>query len=186
MSTPYEAVTNYFHAKDGNRPYLMRRAWAADATLEMVVRTQAIAFPAISKGLAAIENAVGRRFADDFENVYTFGLSLPAAKHRRHFPCHWLVGMSTKRNESIRVGCGRYDWHFTEDPSCLIERATFTIEAMVEMPATEIECIMGWVTALPYPWCTPVDALKSMPTDAALADVRRFLERAGPMEPEHR
>lgn len=185
MSTPYEAVTNYFHAKDGNRPYLMRRAWAADATLEMVVRTQAIAFPAISKGLAAIENAVGRRFADDFENVYTFGLSLPAAKHRRHFPCHWLVGMSTKRNESIRVGCGRYDWHFTEDPSCLIERATFTIEAMVEMPATELERIMCWVTALPYPWCTPADALKSMPTDSALADVRRFLERSRPIDPEH-
>lgn len=184
MASPYEAVTNYFHAKDGNRPYLMRRAFAEEATLELVVHTDAIAFPAMSKGLAAIENTVGRRFADDFENVYTFGLSLPEARHRRHFPCHWLVGMSAKRNGPIRVGCGRYDWHFNDDARCLIEHAIITIEAMVQLPATEIDRIMGWVSALPYPWCTPADALQTMPTDAALADVRRYLERAQPIAPD--
>ena len=186
MSSPYETISNYFHAKDGNRPYLMRRAFAEHATLELVVHTEAIAFPAKSIGLAAIENTVGRRFADDFENVYTFGLSLPEARHRRHFPCHWLVGMSGKRNGPIRVGCGLYDWHFTDDARCLVERAIFTIEAMVELPATEIDRIMGWVSALPYPWCTPADALQSMPTDAVLADVRRYLERALPIEQDRR
>lgn len=184
MASPYEAVTNYFHAKDGNRPFLMRRAYAENATLDMVVCTDSISFPTKSVGRAAIEDTVGRRFADDFENVYTFCLSKPEERHRRHFPCHWFVGMSGKRNGPIRVGCGRYDWHFTDDARCLIEHAVITIEHMVQVPATEIDRIMGWVSALPYPWCTPSDALKSMPTDAVLSDVRRYIERARPIAPE--
>ena len=31
MSSSLEAVSTYFHAKDGNRPFLMRRAFAEDA-----------------------------------------------------------------------------------------------------------------------------------------------------------
>jgi hypothetical protein len=37
MSSPFDAVNTYFLAKDGNRPFLMRRASAEDADLEMVV-----------------------------------------------------------------------------------------------------------------------------------------------------
>ncbi len=183
MPSPYDAVTNYFHAKDGNRPFLMRRAFTNDATLDMVVRTDAISFPGSGKGLAAIEDMVGRRFADDFENVYTFCLSRPDARHRRHFPCHWIVGMSKKRNGPIRVGCGRYDWYFTEDTRCLIERAVITIDTMQQLPATELDPIMGWLAALPYPWCTPADALAGMPAIAALAPVKEYLMSIRPIAP---
>ena len=109
MSSPFDAVSTYFFAKDGNCPHLMRRAFADDAELEMVVKTDAISFPEAATGVDAIENILGRRFADDFENVYTFGLTRPTAANRHHFPCHWLVGMSAKKNGPIRVGCGRYD-----------------------------------------------------------------------------
>lgn len=55
MPSPFEAISTYFHAKDGNRPFLMRRAFAEDVQLEMVVNTEAISFPSSAKGLGAIE-----------------------------------------------------------------------------------------------------------------------------------
>ena len=94
MPSPLDAVSTYYHAKDGNRPFLMRRAFAENVRLEMIVKTEAISFPGSAKGVAAIEEILGRRFANDFENVYTFGLARPPQANRHHFPCHWLVGMS--------------------------------------------------------------------------------------------
>jgi hypothetical protein len=55
----------------------MRRALAEHVQLEMVVKTEAISFPSSAKGVAAIEEILGRRFAKDFENVYTFCLTQP-------------------------------------------------------------------------------------------------------------
>ena len=77
MSSPYEAVSTYFYAKDGNRPVLMRRAFAPDVALEMIVKTEAISFPSSARGVEAVEEILCRRFANDFENVYTFCLARP-------------------------------------------------------------------------------------------------------------
>ena len=49
MSTPSDAVSSYILAKDGNRPFLVRRAVAEDAELETVVKTDAISFPSSAK-----------------------------------------------------------------------------------------------------------------------------------------
>ena len=62
----------------------------------MIANTDTISFPGEAKGLDALDNILVRRFADEFENIYTFALSRPTAAHRRHFPCHWLVAMSVK------------------------------------------------------------------------------------------
>ncbi|MES2571315.1 MAG: ABC transporter substrate-binding protein, partial [Verrucomicrobiota bacterium] len=43
------------HAKDENRPFLMRRAFTEDVRLEMVVKTEGISCPSSAKGVAAIE-----------------------------------------------------------------------------------------------------------------------------------
>src|SRR5262249_12726802 len=160
-STPFDAVSAYFHAKDGNRPFLMRRAFTPDVELEMVVKTEGISFPSSAKGLAEVEDVLGRRFANDMENVYTFCLSRPTDAHRHHFPCHWLVGMSAKNNGPIRVGSGRYDWFFTEDSRCLVRRLIITIDVMQIFPASSIDTIMGWLTGLDYPWCTPEEMLET-------------------------
>ena len=70
MPTPAKAISTYIHAKDGNRPYSMRLAFAKAATLEMIVKTEAIAFPPSAKGLDSITDILVRRFAREFENVY--------------------------------------------------------------------------------------------------------------------
>jgi hypothetical protein len=184
MSSPFQAVSTYFLAKDGNRPFLMRRAFAEGAELKVVVNTDVISFPGSARGLNAIEDILGRRFANDFENVYTFCLSRPSSSDRHHFPCHWLVGMSGKNNGPIRVGCGRYDWFFTPDEQCLVERLVITIDEMQVFPEPNLNALMGWLTGIPYPWCTPHEALSSLPTIDGLDVIETYLKEVGRLQPK--
>ncbi len=137
MSSPSDAVSTYIFAKDGNRPHLMRRAFTEDAELEIVVKTDAISFPSSAKGSSAIEDIVVRRFGLDYENVYTFCLSQPSQANRRHFPCHWLVGMSARSDGS-----------------------------------------------LPYPWCTPDQALSAAPAIEGFAEIKSYLAKVRPLSAE--
>ena len=184
MPSPFEAVSSYLYAKDGNRPFLMRRAFAEDVLLEVVVKTEAISFPRSTNGLAAVEEVLGRRFANEFENVYTFCLARPTEANRRHFPCHWLVGMSAKSNGAIRVGSGRYDWYFTSDARCLVEKLIITIDEMQILPANELDGVMSWIAGLPYPWCGPDEAVRTMPSIEGLAPIERYLREVRPVPPE--
>jgi hypothetical protein len=179
MSSPLEAVTTYFHAKDGSRPFLMRRAFAEDAQLEMVVKTDAISFPSTASGLPELEEILVRRFATAFENVHTFGLKRPTETDRHHFTCPWLVAMSARSDGAVRVGSGLYDWRFSSDVRCLVEKLVITIDVMEVLPATELASIMGWITALPYPWCLPDEVVRDMPRIEALAPVERYLKELG-------
>ena len=52
--TATDAISTYILAKDSNRPQLMKRAFAGDCELEMVVNTDAISFPSSARGLEQI------------------------------------------------------------------------------------------------------------------------------------
>jgi hypothetical protein len=184
MSTPSDAVSTYILAKDGNRPFLMRRVFAEDAELEMVVKTDAVSFPSSAKGVSAIEDILVRRFGLDNENVYTFCLSQPSLANRRHFPCHWLVGMSARNDGQVRVGCGRYDWYFGLEKECHVERLVITIDVMKILPAAELAASMNWLSSLPYPWCSSDAALGGMPAIEGLAEIETYLKQARPFLPE--
>jgi hypothetical protein len=183
MPSPFEAVSTYFHAKDGNRPFLMRHAFAEDIALEMVVNTDAISFPGSARGLPEVEQILCRRFASDFENVYTFGLARPTDANRRHFPCHWLVGMSAKDNGDIRIGCGRYDWYFS-DVHGLVQRLVITIDRMKIISSDHLRQVMEWITSLSYPWCRPEDVLENMPDTAELAPIADYLREVRSIPPD--
>ncbi|MDA7949274.1 MAG: hypothetical protein MPJ78_17570 [Hyphomicrobiaceae bacterium] len=184
MTDPADAVATYIFAKDGNRPHLMRRVFAGDAVLEMIANTDAISFPGEASGVEALEGILVRRFADEFENIYTFVLSRPTPSHHRHFPCHWLVGMSAKENGSVRVGCGRYDWFFSDGPDRLVEKLTITIAEMCVLPKAQSDRIADWLAALPYPWCSPDEVCADMPDCDGLSTVQTYLRDAKPIAPE--
>ena len=179
MPSPLEVVSTYFHAKDGNRPFLMRHAFTEDAQLEMVVKTDAISFPSTASGLPELEEVLVRRIANDFENVYSFGLRQPVETDRHHFTCPWLVAMSARSDGALRVGSGRYDWRFSSDAKGLVERLVITIDVMEILPATELGSVMGWIGALPYPWCRPAEVVNGMPRLDALTPVERYLNELG-------
>src|SRR5262245_29104667 len=130
MPTPAQAIGTYIQARDGNRPCLMRRAFADDAVLEMIVKTEAISFPASAAGLDVIPDVLIRRFLLDYENVYTFCLSPPPYTLADRFSCRWLVGMSSRSGGEVRVGCGQYDWRFSAASDGLVDRLRITIERM--------------------------------------------------------
>ena len=182
MLTAADAVHTYILAKDGNRPFLMQQAFADNAELQIILNTDAIAFPAETKGRQAIEDLLVRRLNVDYENVFTFCLAEPPESRRRHFACHLLVGMSAKADGRLRVGCGRYDWHFDADGK--VQKLVILAEVMKVLAAGELTTIMDWLSALPYPWCSVDRILAHMPGSPGLGELKAYLEQAGPIFPE--
>lgn len=174
-SSTESVLRDYFHAKDENRPLYMARAFAPDAVLKMALRTQAIAFPPESHGLAAITDTLVRKFGQTYDNVFTFYLSRPEAGQRlSEYRCDWLVGMTEKAGGAVRVGCGRYDWNFQSEPY-RAERLTITIETMVTLPPDDAGAVFGWLTALDYPWTDARRVVAGAPPLEALAPVVHYL-----------
>ncbi len=184
MPTPSDAVATYILAKDNNRPFLMRHAFIEDASLEMLVKTDTISFPSAAKGLPEIENVLIRRFGIDYENVYTVCLSRPSEANSRHFPCHWLVGMSAKADGKVRVGCGRYDWFFSTAHQGLVEKLIITIDVMESLPQTTLVPTMNWLAKLPYPWCTPEEAVRDMPKTEGFGRLEAFVKHSRSIAPD--
>lgn len=179
VRSPEELLRTYFHAKDENRPHLIRRAFCDSAVLEMNVRTDEVSFPPVTRGVDAIADVVASRFGQTFENVYSFYMQRPAAGVTR-FSCDWLVGMSEKANGNVRVGSGRYDWSFQREAPHRVERFVITIEAMPVLPPSQLSSVMDWLSTLPYPWCSPGAVRAAFPGIAALEPVLRYLDRNAP------
>lgn len=152
----------------------MARAFAGNASLEMVVKTDAIAFPAVSNGLAAITDVLGSKFAQSYENVYTFCLQSPPQTPVERFDCKWMVGMSEKQTGNARVGCGRYEWTFQREQPFLVERLRITIESMLTFPPENLPLIMEWIGALPYPWCSGELIAEHAPRIAGIVPILKY------------
>jgi hypothetical protein len=176
--SPRATVEGYLRAKDGNRPCLMERAFAAGAVLEVVAAAGTIAFPPVTRGRDGIADVLVRRFAQAYENVCTFCLADAPPDDASEFSCDWLVGMSEKESRRVRVGCGRYDWRFEKDAAWRADRLTITIRAMESLDAGHLAPVMAWLCRLPYPWCPAATALAGLPALAALDPVRAHLARA--------
>src|SRR5512143_2164667 len=144
MNSARAAIDAYVRAKDENRPYLARRAFADHATLAVDVGTCAIALPPRVDGREAIIDVLVRDFAQAFENVRTFCLASPPAAGIARFACPWLVGMSEKSSRSVRVGCGRYDWAFAEDAPRLATALAIRIENMQILAPAALPDVMDW------------------------------------------
>jgi len=177
MASPSESIHAYIRGKDRNRPHMLRRAFAPAAMVEVVAKTPAISFPSEVTGLDAIADVFVRRFAQTYENVYTFCLSSPPGQDSRAFSCDWLVAMSEKAGGALRLGAGRYDWLFAPD-SRLVEKLVITIDVMQKLSPDHLRPVMDWVTAIPYPWCPADLALARAPEIADLAETMRRLSAA--------
>ena len=143
----------------------------------MAVRTDAISFPSSAKGLEQITQVLVTNFGDQYENVRTFCLSRPNSDYPPYFRCDWLVGMSARQGGAVRVGCGHYGWHFGSDDDRRVKKLAIDIEVMCMLPAEGSKPIMQWLAALPYPWCSNVEARESIPANDALQPIESFLRR---------
>ena len=173
-------VQTYLKAKDENRPHLMALAFHEQAVVEMSVRTQAISFPPWLNGRDAITDTLVRQFGQTYENVYSFCLQRPLAPLRANaFHCDWMVAMTDKATHRVRVGAGRYAWHFRHDANAWsIDYLGIEIAAMEILPASDMPMIESWLQSLGYPWACPEVALTCMPASTTLDAVRDCLRRA--------
>ncbi|MEJ2446233.1 MAG: hypothetical protein P8Y42_22765 [Exilibacterium sp.] len=154
----------------------MKQAFSENASLEMRVKTDNIAFPPSTFGREEITNVLVRRFAQTYENIYTLCLAPPPEKTKSQYGCDWLVFMSEKADRQVRVGCGWYDWTFQQD-SHLVEQLTITIEIMQSLPSEHLEIVMNWISALPYPWCPAAQVLREWPQLNELKNIREYVSR---------
>lgn len=176
--TAENVLRMYIRAKDENRPHLLARVFSETARLEMIVKTGAITFPPVATGVAAITENLVRNFGRTYENVYSFFLARPEpGAHADTFACDWLVGMSAKEDGRVRVGFGRYDWHFQSDEPHLADRLVITIEAMQVLSSAYLEPVFRWLTALPYPWGSAERILTAAPAIPDLEPIRRYVGR---------
>ena len=179
-----QALRAYLMAKDHNRPIFMPQAFAADAVLTTVVKTDAIDFPPTCRGLLAITDTLVTNFGRTYEDVFTFYCSRPpTGQLLPHFSCIWLVGMREKSTGDVRVGCGTYNWDFAVSElsasrrGCKATGLVIAVEEMVTLPPDTTPAIFRWLMGLPYPFCEAKHALAYMPSCELLSPVVAFLGR---------
>jgi hypothetical protein len=175
---PDAVLQGYVHAKGANRPHLLREVFAADADLQVSTQSGTIALPPATHGREAIAEVLVRRFAQTYENIYTFYMACPPGEATQ-FACDWLVGMSEKAGQHVRVGCGRYDWTFQTELPGLACQLAITIHAMPVLPPSQFDPVFAWLRQLHYPWSSAVAATTLAPHVAMLAPVLQYLGRTG-------
>ncbi|OMH33894.1 hypothetical protein [Motiliproteus sp. MSK22-1] len=167
-------VRNYIHAKDENRPHLMKNVFSDSAILKMELKTENISFPSEVVGLDAITDVLVRNFSGSYENVYTYCLTDSLEDYDQELFCKWLVVMNDKENGDVRIGCGRYHWHFVGDSSSRVSQLIISIEHMAVLPAETQSLMFAGLSRLPYPWCDLNSVLEFIPLSISLKPLREF------------
>jgi len=162
-----KAIEDYILSKDGNRPFLLSTAFVEDATLKMNVQTESISFPSSLSGRDAIANTLVREFNQKYENIFTICIGQRPNIVGLNFSCPWLVVMTEKLDESLRVGCGSYDWVFCNSDN-RVESLSITINRMETVSSASVAEAINWVSRLAYPWCELSEVTKGVPNNAAV------------------
>lgn len=168
-----QSIETYIHAKDGNRPHLMRSAFMVDAELAIDVKTEEISFPTLVKGVDSISAVLVSQFAQRYENIYTLCMGTPPDDETT-FRCNWLVCMTEKVSGAARVGFGKYEW-LSQDGSGRVSKLNITIEEMKNLPGELSQLILEWVRMLPYPWCPNDLPAQSAPDIPSVQKIARYL-----------
>lgn len=175
-------IRTYLHAKDDNKPHLMKAAFTDSAILEMKVNTESISFPTKSVGVESITDVLVRNFSQTYENVYTFCIteSFKSADKStlNEVSCDWLVCMTERESGNVRVGVGKYDWNFEGDSETLLaNHLLITIDHMIILAPDDSIQIMAWAHSLPYPFCDSASSIDLMPDSELLTVVRDYLHK---------
>ncbi|MEE9322615.1 MAG: hypothetical protein V3U76_19390 [Granulosicoccus sp.] len=157
------AIEHYIQAKDYNRPHLIKKAFAKNAKVAVDVQTDAIDFPSILDGTDEIADALVRSFSLVYTNVYTFCLTDPPSNTEFEMSCDWLVVMSERNHDFVRIGCGHYVWHF-DRTRMAVDSLGISIEKMQILPShTAEKALLSWASGLESPWCSRRIVLDTAP-----------------------
>jgi hypothetical protein len=153
MNALKRAIEGYISAKDGNHPHLIEEAFTRDAKLSIRVNSSNISFPSETKSSIEISNVLVTQFSQRFENVYTLCVCDPPEDMSDTFVCMWLVCMTEKESDSVRVGLGKYEWQLDASEQ-KIQNLAITIDQMHVLEKKHRSSVLNWIRRLPYPWCS--------------------------------
>ncbi|MED5621308.1 nuclear transport factor 2 family protein [Ideonella sp. BN130291] len=169
-------IETYLQAKDGNRPHLMARAFAADATVNVASLRRTAAPPARLQGLEAITAALVSEVDQACENIYSFCLQRPDEPLKASaFTCDWLFVMTQRSSGDVRIGCGRYDWRFRFTDRWLVQRLDIVVAGIEVLPPSMWQAALAWVNTLGYPWSSSDEVLAYWPGEPRLDALKRFV-----------
>lgn len=169
-------VCHYIRAKDDNKPYLMHRVFTDSALLDMQVNTDKITFPSKSSGINTITDVLVRTFNQTYENVLTFCIADSVQNTEQTMSCHWLVSMNESSTGDLRVGWGRYDWHFDASNHSLVSELVITIDSMVVLGPENTASVLAWLEPLPYPFCEKDTMLEKIPSISPLSPIHEYFQ----------
>lgn len=146
-------ITNYIRAKDENRPWYLTKVFSSDALLDMQVDSDLINFPSHVTGREAIADTLVKKFAQNYGNVFTYVFDDTVVTEDKKLSCMWLVVMTDKVDGSLRVGYGKYIWHFQHNVVDLFaSKLCIELISMNQFPQSMIDQIYRCIDELPYPW----------------------------------
>lgn len=163
-------ISQYIKAKDNNKPHLMKSVFSEQAMLEMIVQTSNISFPAKVIGRDAITQILVCEFNNIYENIYTLCLTDTLEQNQNYSSCRWIVCMTEKAPQSLRVGFGNYQWEFENDTLGLVNHLVITIEYMTLLPQSLQSDVLSWFDKLPCPWALSSELKATAPDIQLLSD----------------
>ncbi len=165
-------ISQYIKAKDNNKPHLMKSVFSQQATLEMIVQTDNISFPAKVTGVNQITQTLVSEFNTTYENIYTLCLTdtVQQKVEQNQLNCRWIVCMTEKTSGSLRLGYGDYQWNFEKNAPGLANHLVITIEHMIILPQALQPKVLSWFDKLPYPWALSSELQATMPDIELLSD----------------
>lgn len=163
-------INQYIKAKDNNKPHLMKYVFSEQARLEMIVQTGNISFPAQVAGLDKITQTLVCEFNTTYENIYTLCLTDTLQQTQNRLKCRWVVCMTDKTSQSLRIGYGNYQWDFENDTSALVHHLAITIENMSILPQSLQSDVLSWFDKQPFPWALSSELQTTMPDNKLLSE----------------
>lgn len=176
MPSLAHCIESYILAKDGNRPELLAQAFEPEAIVTLDVQTDQISFPGRLSGRKQISRELVEQFNRDYENVSTFCLATPPPSFLV-FCCPWLVVMTDRHEGRLRLGWGLYDWR-RESVSSALSELTITIRDVVIGSPESATPVLGWASALDYPWCPAGRLWDNAPSLSAMTAWRTQIDQA--------
>lgn len=163
----------YLRAKDENRPFLLAEAFASQARFETTFASASdFEQGAPSEGLAAI-TATFRELGAMCENIFTVCTTESIEDGSDTLVCKWVVAMSERETGRVRVGWGDYRWRF-DTRSGLATELLVNMQRMVVLDPATADGVLGWISALPLPWCTTAQLLRRVPALTELDELRAY------------
>lgn len=135
--SPIYLLEQYIIGKDQDKYEILETIYAENAEVEFEIHSKNITFPSRIVGRKNIAKVLSADFNKSYERVKTYYFIQNSFNEDNISEQKWLVVMKGVGREITRVGCGYYNWEFSEYHEVLkIVKQKIYIHTMLEIEDT--------------------------------------------------